>query len=348
MRIASLLFLILCVLSPVSAYAVEETAPPPPESAAEYMPEDTESFADGIWQIVRDAVKNLAPSVAEAGKVCIMLITAVFCLSIVQNLTDKTPAILDLVGSVVIASALLYSSNSMISLAISTIREISDYGKLLIPVLSGTLAFQGASTTSASLYTGTVIFDSILSKTIYSLLTPLIYVYICLAIASSAVGENILTKLRDFCKWCVTWALKIILYVFTGYMTITGVVSGSTDASVMKATKITISGAVPVVGGILADASESVLVSAGLIKNSIGIYGLLVIGAIWIEPFLKIGVHYLLLKLTVGICEVFGTKSAVTLIKNFTTAMGLLLAMTGAVCLMLLISVVCFMKGVSL
>ena len=164
MRIAILIIIIISLVSPVCAYAVEETAPPPPESAAEYMPEDTESFADGMWQIVKDAIKNLAPSVAEAGRVCIMLIVAVFCISIAQNASDKTPVILDLVSSAVIASVLLNSSNSMISLAISTIREISDYGKLLIPVLTGSLAFQGGSSTSAALYTGTVIFDSVLSQ----------------------------------------------------------------------------------------------------------------------------------------------------------------------------------------
>ena len=55
---------------------------------------------------------------------------------------------------------------------------------------------------------------------------------------------------------------------------------------------------------------------------------------------------YLMLKLTGGICGIFGTKATTGLIADVTTALGLLLAMTGSVCLMLLISTVCFMKGV--
>jgi hypothetical protein len=42
----------------------------------------------------------------------------------------------------------------------------------------------------------------------------------------------------------------------------------------------------------------------------------------------------------------FGSKQLTALIQNFCAAMGIILAMTGSVCLLLLISTVCFMKGV--
>ena len=130
-------------------------------------------------------------------------------------------------------------------------------------------------------------------------------------------------------------------------MSITGVVSGATDTAALKAAKLTISSVVPVVGGIMSDASEAVLVSAGLLKNSAGIYGILAIIAICLDPFIRIAAHYLLLKATAAVCVVFGSKKVTGLVDDFAVAMGLLLAMTGAVCLMLLISIVCFMKGVT-
>ena len=115
----------------------------------------------------------------------------------------------------------------------------------------------------------------------------------------------------------------------------------------LKATKLTISGMVPVVGSIMSDASEAVLVSAGLMKNAAGIYGLLAVIALWIGPSVQIGLQYLMLKGTAGICEMSGAKHMSELMKDFSSAMGMVLAMTGAVCLMFLISIICFMKGVS-
>lgn len=138
----------------------------------------------------------------------------------------------------------------------------------------------------------------------------------------------------------------MLLIIFTTYLSLTRVVSGTTDAAALKATKVGMSSFIPVVGGILSDASEAVLVSAGLLKNAAGIYGILAVLALFLHPFLQIGLHYLILKLTAAICSVFGTSRMTGIIECFSTAMGLLLAMTGAACVMVLISTVCFMKGV--
>ena len=115
----------------------------------------------------------------------------------------------------------------------------------------------------------------------------------------------------------------------------------------MKAAKLSISGMVPVVGGILSDASEAVIVGAGVMKSGIGIYGMVTFCAILVTPFLTIGVQYLMLKMTSALCSGFDLKKPSQLIENFSSAMGLLLGITGAVSILLMISTVCFMKGAS-
>jgi stage III sporulation protein AE len=140
--------------------------------------------------------------------------------------------------------------------------------------------------------------------------------------------------------------LRIALYIITGYLSVTGVIGGATDQITLKATKLTISGMVPVIGNIMADASETILVSAAVVKNAVGVYGLWSAVAIGIGPFLNIGVQYLSLKATQSICTLCGSKQIPNLIGDFASAMGLLLAMTGTMCLLILISTVCFMKGI--
>ena len=144
----------------------------------------------------------------------------------------------------------------------------------------------------------------------------------------------------------MTWTLKIIIYVFTGYMSITGVITSTADATTIKAAKLTISGVVPVVGNIISDASDAVLGSAAVIKNSVGIYGLLAVSAIWMAPFLRVGVHYLLLKLTAAACGVFNQNSGTILVDNYCSVMGYVMAMISVSGLLSLISTVCYMKGV--
>lgn len=340
-----LIVILISVLTmPVSA--LEITAPEVPESGADLMPERAETFGQGLLELLREGIRRLLPDLAQASKTCTAVAAIALLLSILDGFSGTVKKTGDLAGAVAVATLLLSGANSLIQLGTETVTELSEYGKLLLPVMTTALAAQGGVSESTALYAGTTVFSTVLSALISKLMVPMIYLYLAMAAANAAVGEDLLKKARDFIKWLMTWSLKIILYVFTGYMGITGVVSGTTDAAALKAAKITISGAVPVVGGILSDASEAVLVSAGLVKNTAGIYGILAVLAVYLGPFLKIGAHYLMLKLTASVCGVFGPKRVTGLLGDFSGAMGMVLAMTGSVCLLLLISTVCFLKGV--
>lgn len=339
-----LLLVLSMVVLPVSA--MDFTAPEVPKSGEEWMPSETETFGEGLWKVARNAISALNPDLAEACRVCVQIFAVMLLISLLRSFTGMSKRAVELVGTVTVAGILLTTANSLLRLAANTVVELSEYGKLLLPVMTAAMAAQGGLTSSAALYAGTTLFDAVLSKAISGILIPLVYVSMALSVANCALGEDLLKKLQEFVKWLMTWCLKTILYVFTGYIAITGVVSGGTDAATLKATKLTISGMVPVVGGILADASEAVLVGAGVMKNAAGVYGMLALLAVWIGPFLKIGVQYLILKLTAAVCGVFGAKPTVQLVQDFSGHMGFLLGMTGSVCLLMLISTICFMKGV--
>ncbi len=342
------IFVIVCLvlLFAVPVNAVEMEAPEVPDSGKDYMPKEPQSFAEGLWMIVKDSLADIGPAVSDGAGICLSLLASVILCSVVKVFPGSPGRIVELVATMLIGYLLLSPSNTLINLGAQTVTELSEYGKLLFPVLTAALAANGGVTKSAALYTGAVAFNTVLCSLISSLIVPMIYVFLCASVASGAIGEKSIERVKGFFKWLVTWGLKIILYVFTGYMGITGVISGSADAAAVKAAKLTISGVVPVVGGILSDASETVLVSAGVVKNSVGIYGMLAVMAVWIGPFIKIGAQYMLLKATCAISEIFSSERSCKLIGDFATALGLLLAMTGTVCLLLLISIVCFMKGV--
>ena len=308
---------------------------------------ENQSFSEAVLEILGDAVAHFQPDLREAAGACLAVLAAVAALSMLTMLPGKKIGV-QLAGAMLVATILLEPAHALITLGADTVQELSEYEKLLLPVLTAAMAAQGGVGTSAALYAGTAACNAVLSDLTARWLAPMIYMYLALAVAHGAVGEEMLKKLRDFIRSAAVWGLKTMLYVYTGYITITGVVSGSTDASLLKAAKLTISGAVPVVGGILSDASEAVLVGAAAVKNTAGIYGLLAILSLWIGPFLRIGAHYLMIKAVGAVSGVFGVEGASNVIDAFSAAMGLLLAMTGAVCLMLIISTICFLRGAGL
>lgn len=342
-RFIIILLFSLLMIRPV--FAAEFSAPVAPESAQKYMPSEQETFADGLWYIIKSAISALQPELANASGICLSLIAAVLLIGVLSSISDAASGVLQLVSSVIIGLFLLEPTNSLISLGTKAVTELTEYGKLIVPVMTAAVAAQGGTTTSAVLYTGTIFFITLLASFITHFVIPALYIYLCLCVANCALEHDILKQVRDFVKWLMTWSLKWVLYIFTGYISITGVISGTVDASALKAAKIGISGAVPVVGSILSDAAETILVSAGVMKNAAGIYGIFTALAVCIGPFVQIGAHYLLLKITSAVSCVIGHKPSAQLIQDFSTGMGFALAMTGTAAMLLLISLVCYMKG---
>lgn len=340
-----LLFLALLLLFAVPVQAMDATAPKVPDEAQSLMP-PAESFGEGLWYLVKEGIALLQPSLLQAAGVCLGIIAMVLLCSILGSMPGKRTGV-ELACGVAMGGLLLSPAHALIQLGVETVQSLSEYGKLLVPVMTGALAAQGGVTSATALYTGTMVFNSLLGTILAKVLIPLLYGSLALALANCATGEGVLQQLQDFVCWLINWLLKAAIYGFTGYMSITNVISGGADAAALKATKMTISGVVPVVGGMLSDASEAVLVGASLVKRSIGIYGMLALLAIWLSPFLRIGAQYLLLKGTAALCGVFGSKRMAGLVLDFSKAMGLLLSMTGTICLLLLISTVCFLKGMS-
>lgn len=337
------LVLIFAFALPVSAQ--DYTAPEPPADAELLLPQDRDTFGEGLLYVIRSAFLTLQPGLWRSAGTSLSVIAAALLLSVLQNSSQSASDAVRTAGVICISALLLNPVDTWIAAASETVSEISNYGKLLLPVMTAALAAQGGGATSAALYTATVAFDALLSSLICGLLVPMVYIYLVLSVVQATVGDSAVKKLRGLLKSFMTWVLKILIYVFTGYVSITGVVSGSADQSVVKAAKLTISSAVPVVGNILSDASEAVLVSAGLVKNAVGVAGMLAVIAIAIVPFFQIGLQYLLLKLTAAVCGLICHKTVADLVEDFSGAMGLLLGMTGAVCMMFLISMVCFLRG---
>jgi len=343
-RFLLLMLLLMLFAAPVRAH--EYTAPEAPDEALGLMPVERTTFAQDLWTVVKGAVAKLQPELAAAARVCTALVGITMAISLVDAMPGKTGKVVQLVGVIAVATLLLQQTGSMIRTGAKTVYELSEYGKLLLPVMTAALAAQGGITSSGALYVCTTVFNAVLTSGITAILIPLIYCFLALSAASCATGQDILKKLCEFVKWLSTWLLKMTLYIFTGFIGITGVISGTADATALKATRLTMSGMVPVVGGILSEASEAVLVGAGVMKNAAGTYGLIAVAAIWITPFLKIGIRYLLLKLTAAVCGVFGIKQVSALIGAFSDAMGLLLGITSSICIILAISLTCFLKGV--
>ncbi len=322
------------------------------EEAQELMPdmEPTEKndFWSGLKELLFSALDKTSDSFRDGIRLCALLLCVIILCAVVDMSSVKNGGlIIKVAGALGICAAMIGPFEAMISMASNTVQEISNYSACLLPVLASASAMSGGITSASALYVGTILFSQLLLRLISKLLIPAVYFYLAICTAEAALSSDMLSELREFVGWIISKSLRVLLYLFIAYMSITGVISGTTDAAAVKATKAAVSGMIPVVGNIISDASETLLASASLLKNTAGIFGMLAVLAICLLPVIKVGLHYLLLKITAAVSGAVGLKPHVALLKHLSVAMGYLLAMCGTGGLLMLISTVCFMRVMS-
>ena len=157
--------------------------------------------------------------------------------------------------------------------------------------------------------------------------------------------RHILQNAVDFCRFLGYDRPKAA--ALCAVETVTPSMPETADAAALKVAKAAISGVVPVVGSILSEATETVLAGAGMLKNTIGVFGMLGILAACAHPFLQLGVQYLLYKLTAFLASTVGPPGLCKLIDGLGGAFGLVLGMTGSCAFLLLISVLSSVAAVA-
>ena len=346
---------VLLLAVPAAAAELPEGSDETLEDLTDALPEGAEEtiegldlsgadgFSAGIARILagmRDQVGDvLRQRLRGAAAVLLVVILCGAVEGFSQGTGGKSTPFLPMAGALTVTVLTVGSLDSLIGLGAETIRELNVFSKALLPTLAAATAASGAVSTAAFQQVTTVFLADLLMNLIESLLLPLVDLYIGALTAGACLPQSRLGAIAGGLKKVITWVLSTSLLLFTVYLSVARVISGSADGAAVKMAKAAISGVVPVVGSILADASETVLAGAGMLRNTIGVLGMVAILAACAYPFLQLGVQYLLYKLTAFLAEALGAPSLCKLIDGLGGAFGLVLGMTGGCALLLLVSV---------
>ena len=306
-------------------------------------PADPGGLARGVGRILEDMKGKVGEVLRQRTRgAASVLLVVVLCAAVEgfsQGIGGKTTLFLPMVGALSVTLLTAGSLDSLMGLGAETIGELNRFSKALLPTLAAATAASGAVTTATVQQVTTVFFVDLLLNLVDGLLLPMVYLYTGALAAAACLPESRLGAIAEGLKKILTWMLTTALLAFTVYLSVARVISGAADGAAVRVTKAAISGVVPVVGGIIAEASETVLVGAGMLKNTVGLMGMLAILTACAYPFLQLGVQYLLYKLTAFLAAAIGAPGLCKLIDGLGGAFGLVLGMTGACALLLLVSV---------
>lgn len=340
-RRGAVAFLVLWALT-LPAFGAEETWPGLEEvyRAAEEYGVSTEDMFTGT---VREGAQQLRELTLRALPAGVKLVTVALLCTLVQSMAQGQKGAVqavELAGALAVTALAAGDVRAMIGLGRETVERIDAFSALLLPLMATLTAAAGQVGAAAARQGATVLFSDLLIRGMDQLLIPLLYLYMGACCACAAADSSGLRKAAALIRGGLSGMLTVFLVLFVGWITASGAVAGSADAAAVKTAKMAISRAVPVVGGILSDAAETVLAGAGALKGTVGVLGLAVVLAICLVPFLQLALHYLVYKGAAALAGMVCDMRMCKLIDDIGGAFGLMLGIAGAGALVLFVSLI--------
>ena len=294
--------------------------------------------------IAKGAVKYFFKEVVANWKILgqVIILSAMYAILInLQNAFEN-----DAVGKMaynvcylVIISIVIKSFIIAINLGKNTIDTMITFMQALLPILLGILIAMGGITTSAFFHP--ILLGSIgfIGTVIKSIILPLIFFSAVLAVVNNLSSRIQITKLSGLLKQSAMVILGFALTAFVGIISIQGIATSTVDGVTIRTAKFAVDKFVPIAGKFLSDAVDTVIGYSLLLKNGIGVIGMIAIFIICLIPAIKIVALMAIYKLCSAIIEPIAQSRLADCLNHMSNALVLIFATVSSVAMMFFITI---------
>ncbi len=358
--------LIICCTSKVFAYAENETSDADqaqkeitreiergiksdiPDDAEDFLddneisidnPESASNVGVGDWL---DYLLNLIKEFLSSPlKLLGALLLVIVFTSVVAGILESNSDLLNIVGiiSVLSCTAILFQTiSNCIEAVNNTISNLSLFIMSYVPIFSSVVATCGNASSGVSYYVLVLFLCEIITFAIDYILVP----FVSFSLASSIVESiNPNLSVNGFSRGLISaakWALGLITTVFIGVTSIQSIIGTSVDTVGVKAAKYAASSMIPVVGGAMSDAYSTLMGSLSLIKNSVGVLGIVIILVTALKPVVMVVCLKFSVWFSAVIAAFFEQNRVCSLLRGINNVLSLLLGVVACFTLIFIIS----------
>ena len=234
----------------------------------------------------------------------------------------------------------------LVDAAALNLERLLEFMKLLGPVYFFAVALATGSNTSVMFYQLILLLIFFVEMLILNFLIPITQIYVMIRILSELSPEIHLSKFAELIETIVSWTLKTLLAAVVGLNMIQGLLSPAIDA--VKRSLVTKgTGAIPIIGDAISGTAEIILGTAVLIRNGIGVAGMIVSLVICLTPLIQMAVTALLYQVIAALIQPISDKRMVECVGSIADGSKMLLRIvfTTGVLFLLTIAVVAATTG---
>lgn len=192
------------------------------------------------------------------------------------------------------------------SSALTTVMEgtenLCSFVSILLPMYCLSITVVTGSVTAAGYYQGTAFLLAVFEFLVRYFLLPLAQGYLILSFASCMQKKPLFDRLLELIVSLFTWTKKTLLGSALAFGAVQGILSPAVD-NLKRTAAVQSASAIPGVGSLLGGAWETVLGAGVVLKNAIGIVGMLFLLLVVLHPMLKLTLQYLVYRILAAVTE---------------------------------------------
>lgn len=276
-----------------------------------------------IFSFLKKGIK--APLVS-----CFSILAIIIISSLVAS-NEMTPSVsrVTLYATVLSAAAVICVPVFLVVTATAdTLKGCTVFMTSFIPIFAVVVASCGATTTAASMSALLLGATQVVNYVSNFVVVPLMSAYLSISIASRVSPLLEKSGIAEGIKKVSFWVMALLTTVFIGILSIQTAVGSSTDTLTVKTAKFFIGSAVPVAGTALSEALTTVTASVGLLKSSVGIYGVVASVVIFLPLIAELFLWRVGLNLTSAVSDLFSTSKISALLRSVDSVLSVLLGIT--------------------
>src|SRR5699024_1586646 len=185
----------------------------------------------------------------------------------------------------IIAILVITSFSEIMEMAQLSVNRMINFMQILLPILLTLMILTGGPNTRIVFHPIILGSVNIMGIIIKNIIFPLIYFSFVLNILSNLSNRTELSKLSELGRKIIIFIISAVFTIFIGILTIYGL-STKMDGLTILIEKFAIYSFLPIVGGFLSDSIDAVIGSSAILKNGIGIVGLIILVMIILIPLI--------------------------------------------------------------
>ena len=273
------------------------------------------------------------------GKILILTVISALLVNLQSSFDQGVAKISSMACFLAISAIALGSFKYVIRIGQVAIESMSDLMTAVLPQMMVLVTGLGHIHTAGAIFPLMMAACTAFARGIGLIVFPLIALSAILNLAEQLTDTIKLERLGKLLYTLAEAIMGLMLTFFVGILTLRSIYGSVMDAITLRTGKFVTDTFFPIIGGYLADAMETAAGYVVLLKQAVGIMGLLTIFGIFIFPVIKIGVIALIYKVSSAVVEPLGDSRISQVLEVMGNHLLLVLAAVAAVGLMFFVLV---------